>query len=176
MAWFPTTPRFGLPAIGAIVASVAGAYVPVQAGEIITAQDGTTYHGGEFIFLRGVASTVVGSLVVYDTLNNTTTLAPSTANLAQPLAVAMAANTVTTSYAWYQIAGAAVIQRVTGAKTSPNVAMFIGLGGGKVVQSTASAAGKEILNARSINAATVASATTTIAVLINRPFAQGQTS
>ena len=172
MAWFPTAARIGLPAIGAIVASAAGVYVPVQAGEIITAQDSTTYHGGEFIWLRGVASTAVGSLVTYDTLASTTTLAPHTANLAQPLAVAMAANTVTTSFAWYQIAGVAVIKRVTGGKTSPAVPLFLSGTVGSV-QSTASA-GKEVLNCITVNAATVASATTTIQALINRPFAQGQ--
>lgn len=174
MAWFPTTPRMGLPAIGAIVASAAGVYIPVQDGEIITGQDGTTYHGGEFIWLKGVASTAIGSLVTYDPFNNTTTLAPHTANLAQPLAVAMAANTSTTGWAWYQIAGAAVIKRVTGGKTSPNVPLYLGTSAGSV-QSTASA-GKQILNAISVNAATVASATTTITALINRPFAQGQTT
>lgn len=172
MAWFPTAPRFGLPAIGAIVASVAGVYVPVQPGEIITAQDGTTFHGGEFIWLKGVASTAIGSLVTYDPVNNTTTLAPHTANLGQPLAVAMAANTVTTSQAWYQIAGGAVIKRVTGAKTNPGVKIFLSATAGSI-QSTASA-GLEVLNAVTVNAATVASATTTINVLINRPFAQGQ--
>ena len=174
MAWFPTAARLGLPAIGAIVASVAGVYVPVQAGEIITAQDTTTYHGGEFIWLRGVASTAVGSLVTYDPLANTTTLAPHTANLGAPLAVAMAANTVTTSYAWYQIAGVAVIKRVTGGKTSPSVKLYLSATVGSV-QSTASN-GLQVLNCISDNAATVASATTTITALINRPFAQGQTT
>jgi hypothetical protein len=172
MTWFPTNPRAGLPAIGAIVASAAGVYVPVQAGEIITAQDSTTYHGGEFIWLRGVASTAVGSLVTYDTFNNTTTLAPHTANLDSPVAVAMAANTVTTSYAWYQIGGTAVIKRVTGGKTSPSVPLYLSATAGSV-QSTASA-GKQILNCVTVNAATVASAATTITALINRPFAQGQ--
>jgi hypothetical protein len=37
-----------------------------------------------------------------------TTLAPSTANLAQPLAVAMGAN-VAGQYGWYQISGQAVV-------------------------------------------------------------------
>jgi len=171
MAWFPTTPRLGLPAIGAIVASAAGVFVPVQAGEIIQAQDSTTYHGGEFIWLRGVANTAIGSLVTYDTLNNTTTLCPHTANLAQPLAVAMAANTVTTSYAWYQIAGAAVIKK-TAVKVSPAVPLFHSATAGSVTP-TASA-GMEILNCVTVNAATVASATGTITALINRPFAQGQ--
>lgn len=174
MAWIPTAPRFGFPPIGAIVASAANVFQPVQPGEITTAQDQTTYHGGEFIWLPGCASTAIGSLVTYDPLNKTTTLAPHTANLAQPLAVAMAANTSTTGYAWYQIAGAAVIKRITGGKTNPAVQLYLGTTAGSV-QSTASA-GKQILNCITVNAATVASATTTITALINRPFAQGQTT
>jgi hypothetical protein len=174
MAWIPTSPRFGLPPIGAIVASAANVYQPVLPGEIITAMDQTTYHGGEFIWLAGVGSTAIGSLVTYDPLNKTTTLAPHTANLAQPVAVAMAANTSTTGYAWYQIGGAAVIKRVTGGKTSPNVPLYLSATAGSV-QSTASA-GKQLLNCITVNAATVASATTTIQALINRPFAQGQTT
>jgi hypothetical protein len=172
MTWIPTTPRLGLPSIGATVASAAGVYAPVIAGEIIEAYDSTTYRGGEFIFLKGAASTAIGSLVTYDPLGNTTTLSPSTAGLGQPLAVAMSANTVTTTYGWYQVSGVAVVKRTTGGKTSPAVAMYLGATTG-TVQSTASA-GKEVLNARSVNAATVASATTTIQMLLDRPFAQGQ--
>jgi hypothetical protein len=65
------------------------------------------YGGGEFIYLKGVASTVVGSLVTYDgassgTPTYQTVLCPSTANLAQPVAVAMSAN-VANQFGWYQI-------------------------------------------------------------------------
>lgn len=170
MAYFPTAHRIGLPPLQSITASAAGVFLPVLPGEIVTGQD-ATLGGGEFIFLRGVASTSVGSLVTYDPVNKTTTLAPNTANLAQPLAVAMAANTSTTGWAWYQIAGAAVIKK-TAVKVNPNVAIFLSATAGRVMPTVAS--GKEVLNARSVNAATVASATSTINVLIERPFAQGQ--
>lgn len=170
MAFYPTSPRMGLPPIGSITASVAGAYPAVRAGEIIEAFD-QTLGGGEFIFLRGVASTAIGSLVTYDTTNNTTTLAPHTAHLAQPLAVATAANTVTTSYAWYQIEGVAPIKK-TAAKINPAVPIFLSATAGSI-SSTASA-GLEVLNAITVNAATVASATATVNVLLDRPLAQGQ--
>lgn len=138
-------------------------------GMIVNAVD-TTYGGGEFIYLKGVASTVVGSLVTYDPVNHTTTLAPSTANLAQPLAVAMSAN-VASQWGWYQIAGAAVIKK-TAVKVSPNVALFLSGTAGRIMSTVAS--GKEVLNCRSVNAATVLSATSTITALVQRPAAQGQ--
>ena len=173
MAWIPTTPRLGLTPIGAIYASAAGFYAPCVPGEIIQGRDTSTYGGGEFIYLKGVSSTLVGSLVVYDPQHKTTTLAPHTANLDEPLAVAMAANTSTTGYAWYQIAGVAVVKK-TAVKVSPNVPVYLSATVGRV-SSTASA-GKQVLNAITVNTATVASATSTVSLLIQRPFAQGQTS
>lgn len=139
-------------------------------GSIIRGQD-PTLGGGEFIYLPGVTGTKVGSVVTYDPLNKTTTLAPHTANLAQPLAVAMSANATTKNFGWYQIAGVAAVLKIA-AKISPNVPIFLGTTAGSI-QATASA-GKEILNARTVNAATVASGTSTINTLIQRPFAQGQ--
>lgn len=137
-------------------------------GFIIEAQD-PTFGGGEFIYLKGVASTVVGNLVTYDPVNHTTTLSPNSANLAQPVAVAMSAN-VANQWGWYQIQGAAVIKKTT-AKVSPNVALYQSATTGRV-QATA-ASGKQLVNARTVNAATVASATSTITALLDRPFLQG---
>jgi len=56
-------------------------------GTIVTAVD-PTFGGGEFIYLKGVASTVVGSLVTYDQFLATTTLAPATGGVGS-VAVAM---------------------------------------------------------------------------------------
>ena len=56
-------------------------------GTIVTAVD-PTYGAGEFIYLKGVASTVVGSLVDYDSYLATTALAPATGGVGQ-VAVAM---------------------------------------------------------------------------------------
>lgn len=73
----------------------------VQPGTRIFDQD-----GNEYIFLRGVASTVAGSWVTYDMSAEyqTTLLA---ANAIGPVAVAMAA-IVAGKHGWYQIWGKAV--------------------------------------------------------------------
>jgi hypothetical protein len=126
---------------------------------------------GEFIYLNGVASNVVGAVVSYNPLAKTVTLSAHGAIQNLPLAVSMAANTTTTSYSWYQISGVAKIARVTGGKTSPAVPLYLSATAGSV-QSTLST-GRELMNTVSVNAATVASATTTIQALIQRPFAQG---
>jgi hypothetical protein len=72
-------------------------------GTIITAAD-PTLGSGEFIYLLGVASTVVGSWVTYDLDAGTTALI--TANAIGPVAVAMSVN-VASQYGWYQITGKA---------------------------------------------------------------------
>lgn len=163
MAWNPTENRLGLQPI-----EQTSTVQNHPLGTIVRAVDGT-YGGGEFIYLKGVGSTVVGSLVTYDPVNATTTLTPNTANLDQPVAVAMSAN-VLANYGWYQIAGAAIIKK-TAVKVSPNVPVYQS-GTTSRVMSTA-ASGKQLMNARTVNAATVLSATSTITVLINRPFLQG---
>jgi hypothetical protein len=66
------------------------------------------YGGAEFIYLKGVASTVVGSLVDYDNSAGTTTLTPATGG-SGPVAIAMSAN-VLNQFGWYQIAGVAAIK------------------------------------------------------------------
>ena len=73
-------------------------------GTIIRAKDddSTDYGVGEFIYLLGVASTVVGSVVLYRQDNGATVLA--SANAVGPLAVSMSAN-VANQYGWYQISG-----------------------------------------------------------------------
>lgn len=144
---------------------------PNKLGMIVRAFD-PTYGEGEFILLKGVASTAVGSVVIWDGTTYATTLAAVTANQARPVAISMAANTSSSVYSWYQIAGTAVAARTTGVKLSPTVAIGV-TSVGKVA---ASSSGKEILGARSANAATVASATTTVTVVLNRPHMQGRTS
>ena len=71
----------------------------------------TDYGIGEFIYLKGVASTVVGSVVLIDQDDFSTSLA--TANDVGYLAVAMAA-TVASEYGWYQVKGKAVIKGLSG--------------------------------------------------------------
>ena len=73
-------------------------------GTIVLAKD-TTYGVGEFIYLKGVASTAVGSWVLYNEDDYSTSLLA--ANDIGQVAVAMSAN-VADQYGWYQIKGKAV--------------------------------------------------------------------
>lgn len=81
----------------------ATAKVPI--GMIVRAEDkATTAHGvGEFVYAKGVASTVVGSVVTVDEAGVT---ALAGANAKGRIAVAMGA-TVASKYGWYQISGKA---------------------------------------------------------------------
>lgn len=65
----------------------------------------TAYGEGEFIYLLGVASTAVGSVVTYAMDNGATALL--VANAIGPVAIAMSAN-VASQYGWYQIKGKGV--------------------------------------------------------------------
>ena len=178
MAYTPTENRLGVQPIGATV-TTSTLYQSGQStqlnpqhalGTIVRAED-PTYGGGEFIYLKGVASTVVGSLVSYDPVNGTTTLSStSEASSDRPLAVAMAA-CVSGYYGWYQIAGAAVIKKGAVAVT-PGVPLYLsGVTAGRVT--SLASGGRQLMNCRAVNAATVASATSTITAIIQRPFAQG---
>ena len=144
---------------------------PNTLGQVVRAFD-PTYGEGEFIMLVGVASTVVGSLVTYNTTTYQTALSPNTANLAQPVAVAMSAN-LAASFGWYQIGGLAVIKK-TAVATNAQVAVYQSATAGRIMATAAS--GKQVLGARSANLATVASTVSTVIVSINRPHLQGQTT
>lgn len=99
MAYVITQNRLGQSLIGSVDTT---AKVPV--GTIVTATD-PTYGAGEFIYLKGVASTAVGSWVTYNMDDGSTTLLA--ANAIGQVAVAMAA-TVASTWGWYQIGGKAV--------------------------------------------------------------------
>src|SRR5574341_1422297 len=60
--------------------------------------------GNEYVYMQGVASTVLGTWVVYDELYVTTRLV---ANGLGAVAIAMAAIDATTSFGWWQIRGKA---------------------------------------------------------------------
>lgn len=79
-------------------------------GTIVRATD-PTYGEGEFIYLSGVASTVVGSWVTVHEDGFTTTLLA--ANDIGRVAVSMSIN-VANQYGWYQISGKAVGLALTG--------------------------------------------------------------
>lgn len=139
----------------------------LQVGTIVRGFDATK-GGGEFIYLPGVASNAIGALVTWNPIDKTTTLVPSTVKLGYPVAVSMTANTTTTSYSWYQIAGAASIIKtaVVIAKLSR---LWISATTATVFASTT--AGKMVMNAIAVNS-TVSAGTFTTA-LINRPCMEG---
>lgn len=80
---------------------------PVQnhpLGTIVQAYD-PVYGGGEFIYLKGVANTALGSWVNFWTDDGSTALLAT--SITAPVAVAMAP-TVADEFGWYQITGKAV--------------------------------------------------------------------
>jgi len=170
MAYTPVTPREGLQPI-----ALNSATQIHPLGTIIHAYD-PNYGEGEFVYLEGVASTVVGSVVTYGGVSSggfptyQTALAPATANLAEPLAVAMAA-TLATQFGWYQISGAAVC--ATNGTLAAGPAPVYLAGTGQLTSSQAN--GEQVVNARNCSA-TGTPATAQAVVYINRPFAQGQTA
>jgi len=107
MAYTMVNPILGFPKINATSTA------PWQGGQssqlpplgtIVQAVD-PTYGMGEFIFLKGLAATAVGTWVTYNTDDYSTTLLA--ANAIGPVAVSMSAN-VALQYGWYQISGKAI--------------------------------------------------------------------
>lgn len=101
MSYTITNPRLGMQPI-----AVTDTTQNHPLGTIVHATD-PTYGEGEFIYLKGVASTAVGDWVSYQGSSGATTRWAGTAGEGRPLAVAMSAN-VANQYGWYQIAGNAV--------------------------------------------------------------------
>jgi hypothetical protein len=99
MTWQITTPQIGYPTI-----TDTDTTQKVALGTVVRAFD-STYGEGEFIYLKGVASTVAGDAVVYDEYAATTTRTVAASR--GPVAVAMSAN-VANQYGWYQVKGAAL--------------------------------------------------------------------
>jgi hypothetical protein len=130
-------------------------------GTIVRASD-PTLGEGEFIYLLGVASTTVGSIVNYDitfqsALDTTATTGP------RPLAIAMSAN-LGTYYGWYQISGMAV------AVKADSVSFAAGAGFGATAGLAVAAVTALVVRGAVVRV--VASAKTgvvTVAVAINRP-------
>jgi hypothetical protein len=79
-------------------------------GQIVTCKD-PTYGVGEFIYLKGVASTAVGEWVTYNSDDWSSALLA--ADAIGPVALAMSA-CVAGEYGWYQISGKGVGLVATG--------------------------------------------------------------
>ena len=131
-------------------------------GTIVTATD-DTLGVGEFIYLKGVASTVVGSIVNYDDNFQTALDTSAAGGPPRPLAVAMSAN-VASQYGWYQIAGLAVATKANTVSFADGAAL-----GATAGLAVAAVTAVVIQNAVVRTVASAKSNVTTVAIAINRP-------
>lgn len=166
MAYVIATPNLGFPPITDI-----GATAKVPLGTIVRAVD-PTLGSGEFIYLRGSASIVAGSLVYFsdnataDTVKLTTT--SGVVDGGSSIGVAMAA-VVADKYGWFQISGKATVLK-TATKidpATPTAKVYLSATAGRVMPT--SVAGRQVLGARFQAAATVTTTTSTAVVTLNRP-------
>lgn len=157
-------PSEGYPGLVSFTNVDTSANRTIPVGTIVRGFDSTN-GGGEFIYLAGVGSLAIGSLVTWNPVDKTTTLVPNTAKLGYPVAVSMAANTATTSYSWFQISGAASVLKSAAAIAKLARIAISGTAGSVLGTSTA---GKFVCNAIAVNS--TVSATTFAKVLLNRPY------
>ena len=137
-------------------------------GTIVRATD-PTYGEGEFIYLLGVGSTAVGSIVTYDPTTYLTTLSAVGGNIPRAVAVAMSAN-VASQYGWYQISGQAVCAKTCTISLAAGAAVGVLTTG--LIAGTGS--GKEIQGACVAAVASATAGRTTVKVMIARPHKQGR--
>ena len=137
-------------------------------GTIVRGVD-PTYGEAEFIYLLGVASTAVGSVVTYDASTFQTVLCAVGGNIPRPIAIAMSAN-VATQYGWYQISGVAVVKKTCTVSLAAGAAVGVLTTG--LIAGTGS--GKEISGAAVAAVASATAGRTTVSVMINRPRKQGR--
>lgn len=130
--------------------------------------DSTNYGEGEFIYLKGIGSTVVGSMVDYDQNLGVTALSPATGGFG-PVAVAMSANGAN-QFGWYCVRGVVPVK-------APN-AMVVGaeifsLAATPGSVDDAAVAGEQILNAKVTSTTGTPSAGLALIEIVY-PFHQGQ--
>lgn len=140
----------------------------IPLGTVVRAKD-PTYGEGEFIYLLGVASTVVGSVVTYDASTHQTVLSAVGGNIPRAVAIAMSAN-VAAQYGWYQIGGTAVVAKQCTVSLAAGAA--VGVLSTGLIAGTGS--GKEILGAAVAAVASATAGRTTVLVSVNRPHKQGR--
>lgn len=131
-------------------------------GTIVRGVD-PTLGQGEFIYLKGIGSTVVRSIVNYDDDFTTALNTSAVTGPARPLAVAMSAN-VASQYGWYQISGLAVATKAS------TVSFADGAGLGAASGLAVAVATGTVINGAVVRAvASAASGRVTVAIAINRP-------
>jgi hypothetical protein len=143
-----------------------------ELGTIIRCKDpsSTTLGTGEFIYLKGINSTVVGSIVNYDDNWLTALDTAAVAGPSRPLAVAMSA-CVTGSFGWYQISGMAVAVKSNAVSFADGVG--IGSASGLAV---AVATGTVIQGAVVRAVASAKSDVTSVNIAISRPHGPSDVS
>lgn len=120
-SWVPSTPVLGLqPIAGTSTTQLHPLGTKIYASH-------ATYGSGEFVYLLGVASTVVGSWATINYDDGSTALLA--ANAIGPVGVAMSIN-VASQYGWYQVRGKAVGKAA--AEYADNGLVFITATGGIV--------------------------------------------
>ena len=117
--------------------------------------------GNVYIYLKGVASLAAGDAVVFDENFASARLSTSTA-VAQPVAVALAANTSSTNFSWFQIYGNATVN--CAATVAADAYLQSSGTAGQVDDLTA--AGKTIVGMTS----TTAGASNVLTAWLNYPF------
>ena len=141
----------------------------VALGTVIQAVD-PTYGIGEFIYLTGVASTVVGSIVNYDDTWQTALDTAAVTGPSRPLAIAMSANGAA-AYGWYQISGMATAVKAN----TVSFADGAGLGSASGL-AVAVATGTVIQSAVVRTVASAKSDVTSVKIAINRPHGPSDVS
>lgn len=127
---------------------------------------------GEFIYWPLCASAAAGIMLTMKQSASGVASSAATANTAnqgRPIGVAMCSGTGL--YGFLQISGQAVIKKAA-VKVNPAAKIFQSSTAGRITGATAS--GKQVLNAVATPSATVASTTSTVVVMLDRPFLQGQ--
>lgn len=131
-------------------------------GRVIQAVD-PTYGVGEFIYLKGVASTVVGSIVNYDDSFQTALDTSAVSGPSRPLAISMSAN-VAGQYGWYQISGMAIATKANSVSFADGAGFAAGSG-----LAVAVATGTVIQGGVVAAVASAKSTVTTVLVCVSRP-------
>lgn len=153
----------------------AGRSTPGRLGTIATAYH-PVYGEGEFIYLLGVASTAIGSVVTWNgnasgvpAYQTTLALTGTPPTKGAPVAVAMSAN-VAGAFGWYQLSGQAVVA-TNGTLVAGPGPVFLSSVAGQVTSTQA--AGTQIENAVNVTATGTPAAGFAV-VEIDRPFYEGQ--
>lgn len=134
-------------------------------GTIVRATDATLGEG-EFIYLQGIGSTVVGSIVSYGVGFVTALDTAAATGPSNPLAIAMSANAAS-QYGWYQISGLAVATKADTVSFAAGAGFTTSAG-----LAVAVVTGRCVLGGVVRVVASAKTAVTTVALAINRPHNQ----